>query len=341
MKKEELKQKENFPLVVETHLQNQLLIWFEKNKRKLPWRKTKNPYAIWISEVMLQQTTSKAVIPYYEKFLKKFPNISSLAEADKKTLFPVWAGLGYYKRAENLILSARELKKKKKFPRTYKELLKLPGFGPYTSRAVSSLAFEESVGVLDGNVIRFLSRFHGLSLKWWKTKERQSFQQISDSWVRNQKASQMNQALMEIGSLICRSQNPLCLLCPLVKECKAYKNHLQESLPLKKSPRPTEFWLWKPEKIQKNNKWAFVRNKNLPVLKGKWIFPGKARKLKSKAKSYNFTHSIMHYQIFVCIQKQAKKAPGSFHWMTQNQIQQFNPSSLIKKVLEYESSSKA
>ncbi len=316
-------------------LKKKLLVWFTKNKRELPWRKTKDPYKIWISEVMLQQTTSTAVIPYYNRFIKKFPNISSLAKADKKDLFPVWAGLGYYKRAENLISAAKKLKKKKNFPKTHEELLKLPGFGSYTSRAVSSLAFEESVGVLDGNVIRFLSRFHALSLKHWKTKERAKLQKISNLWIKNEKPSQMNQALMEIGSLICRSKNPLCLICPVMNNCQAHKKSLKESLPLKQNKKSIEFWHWTPKKIKKNSRWAFIKNTELPFLKRQFIFPGKAKKIKTKIKNYDFIHSITHYKIFITVQNSSKPEQSSLKWFTKSQIEQINPSSLIKKILNY------
>ena len=320
---------------VNKNLQKKLLDWFEANERDLPWRQTKDPYAVWISEVMLQQTTSKAVIPYYKKFLKKFPNTSSLAKANQKELFSLWAGLGYYRRAENLILAAKELEKQKKFPKSYKELLKLPGFGPYTSRAVSSLAFEEPVGVLDGNVIRFLSRFYALPLKWWKAKGKSQLQTMSDLWVRNQKASRMNQALMELGSLICRSKNPLCLLCPLVKGCQAHKKGLKDSLPLKKAKRYTEFWHWEPERIQKNSSWAFIKNTKLPFLKGKFVFPGEVKKLNDKAENYDFIHNIMHYQIFITVQNKPVRQYTSLKWLTKSQIRESNPSSLIQKILDH------
>ena len=322
-------------LSVNKSWQKKVLSWFEENKRNLPWRQTKDPYAIWISEVMLQQTTSQAVIPYYKNFLKKFSNISSLAKANKKDLFLLWAGLGYYKRVNHLIQAAKELKKKKTFPKSHKELLKLPGFGPYISRAVSSLAFEESVGVLDGNVIRFLSRFHALPLSWWVAKDKAQLQQLSDLWVKNQKASQMNQALMEIGSLICKSKNPLCLLCPLMSKCQAHRKGLKNSLPLKKVKKYLEFWLWRPERIKKNSKWAFVKNTNLPFLKGHFVFPGRAQRIKIKAKSYDFSHRIMHYQIFISVQNKTKNNLHSLQWFTQSQISQINPSSLIKKIFDY------
>ena len=324
------------------HLQKKLLTWFKKYQRELPWRETKDPYAIWISEVMLQQTTSKAVIPYYEKFLKKFPNLSSLAKAKKKEVFSVWAGLGYYRRAENLIKSAQAIYKKKTFPQTYKELLKLPGFGPYTSRSVSSLAFEEPVGVLDGNVIRVLSRFYNLRLEHWKNKEREKLQKLSTLWVQNQKSSQMNQALMELGALICITPKPLCLLCPLREGCKAFKKGTQNQLPLKKEKKPTEFWLYQAEKNQYQKKWAFIKNETLPFLKGAWIFPGETQKLspilakKLGKKNYDFTHSIMNYKIFVSVKnKKTSPKPARSKWLSSTEVQSLNPSSLIKKILEY------
>ena len=320
---------------VSSSLQNKLLNWFEKNKRVLPWRQTKDPYKIWVSEVMLQQTTSKAVIPYYKKFLQAFPNLTSLSKAKKNQVFSLWAGLGYYNRAENLMQAGRIIYKQKNFPKTYQELLKLPGFGPYTARAVSSLAFEEPVGVLDGNVIRFLSRFYSLKIEHWKSKERAKLQKLSDNWVQNQKSSQINQALMEIGALICISPKPLCLLCPLRASCKAYKKGLQEKLPLKKEKKAAEFWHYQAEKIKKHNKWAFVKNTKMPFLKGRLLLPGLSQKLKHKAKNYDFKHSIMNYQIFITIKNQLSQPHSALKWYSQSEIKELNPSSLIKKILEF------
>ena len=323
-------------MVISPDLQKKLLDWFTKHKRELPWRKKKDPYSIWISEVMLQQTTSTAVIPYYQRFLRKFPTLSSLAKANKKQVFSLWAGLGYYRRAENLIHSAQIIHKKKSFPQTYKELLKLPGFGPYTSRAVSSLAFEEPVGVLDGNVIRFLSRFHGLAVLHWKAKEKEKLQKLSSNWVTNQKASQMNQALMEIGALICAAPTALCMLCPLREGCQAFQKGMQNKLPLKKKKKETEFWLYQAEKVSYKNKWAFIKNKRIPFLKGQWVFPGQTRKLKTGVKDYNFIHNIMNYKIFVNVKnKKSVLNKSQTQWFSQSDIQSLNPSSLIKKIIEF------
>lgn len=313
--------------------QTNLLNWFKINQRKLPWRRTQDPYRIWISEIMLQQTTVKAVIPYYKKFLKTFPDVKSLAQTNKKKVYSLWAGLGYYSRAENLMKAAKIIEKKGDFPKNFQELLKLPGFGPYTARAVSSLAFEEPVGVLDGNVIRFLTRFHGLSVKWWTTKGRRELQHLADLWIEKQLSSQMNQALMEQGALIC-SPRPLCFFCSVNEGCKAFQQNTQEKLPLKKEKKQETLLHWKPRIIKRASGYAFVKNTTLPVLKKHPIFPGTVKMIKKKPSSWDFQHSIMHYKIYVTITKNRLTDSSRFIWIPERDIPQRNPSSLIQKVLE-------
>ena len=322
---------------IQKQIQTKLLQWFQEHKRNLPWRNTKDPYSIWISEVMLQQTTSTAVIPYYIRFLKKFPNVKKLSQSKKTEVFSLWAGLGYYRRAENLIKAAKEIEKQNYFPRNYKDLLLLPSFGNYTSRSVSSLAFKESVGVVDGNVIRVLSRFHGEAFKWWKTSDRNKLQNLADLWVQNVDSSLMNQSLMELGSLVCLAKNPVCLICPMMKSCKAFKSKKQNKLPLKKAKKAIEIWHWQPEITSKNLKWAFITNKDIPFLKNKIMFPGSIKKIKSKPKKYNFCHSIMHYQIFISIKfiNIKKLKNKNIQWFTKKQSMELNPSSLIQKILSY------
>ena len=327
-----------------------LLKWFEREKRTLPWRKTKNAYAIWISEVMLQQTTAKAVIPYYKKFLKVFPDVKSLSQATEKTIYPLWTGLGYYQRAKNLIKAAKEIEKQGRFPSSYRELIRLPGFGPYTARAVSSLAFEESVGIVDGNVIRFLSRFHGLTIKWWTAQERKHLQSLADSWTVNQKPSRINQALMEMGSLICSSPTPLCLLCPLKSSCVAFKNQSQNQLPLKRPKKTEEMFHWQPLVIKRKELFAFIPNRNLPFLKGRPVFPGKFTKIKTQPHRSHFKHTITHHKIYVTVQsanshkikeisplykegKIKKQRKEQLIWLDPEAIMERNPSSLIQKIL--------
>jgi A/G-specific adenine glycosylase len=197
-----------------------LIDWYRGIRRDLPWRKDRDPYRIWISEVMLQQTTVVAVIPFYEKFLKRFPTLKDLAISPVEDVLEYWAGLGYYSRARNLHKSSQVLHVNG-FPKTAAELLELPGFGPYTARAVSSLAFDEKTGVLDGNVIRILSRKFGRSVEWWKPKGRNELQEIADALAQTEHSADLNQGMMELGATICTPAKPACLLCPWQRSCLA------------------------------------------------------------------------------------------------------------------------
>lgn len=239
--------------------------WFTENSRPLPWRETKDPYSIWISEIMLQQTTVKAVIPFYTKFLKRFPNIKELSKARIEDVYQYWAGLGYYSRARNIHKAAQELNQMKSFPKKHYELLKLSGFGDYTARAVSSQAFEEKVGVVDGNVIRVLSRRFGLPVEHWKAKEKKLLQDIADQYAQHATPSQINQAFMELGATICSATNPTCILCPIKKGCVALKEEKTTELPLKKPKRAMEIWQWNVEFIEKNGKIGFVTDRKSVV----------------------------------------------------------------------------
>jgi A/G-specific adenine glycosylase len=313
---------------------HQLLKWYKENKRDLPWRNTRDPYMIWISEVMLQQTTVKAVIPYYEKFLKKFPTVKSLSKASIKEVYTYWAGLGYYSRADNLHKAARKLSATG-FPKTHTELLEYPGFGPYTSRAVSSFAFQDPVGVLDGNAIRFLSRFHGLVIPWWENSSRAILQKHADDWVSKTDSSQTNQALIEIGATICTARSPSCLLCPVRSACAAFSKNLQEKLPLKKDRKKLEVWIWEPDIFIQNSKVGFTKNNYAPFLNGKMIFPGRVKKLKTAPKIYNYKHNITHHEIYVKLKLNSKKSKDDLKWISKNQITKINPASLIQKALKF------
>ena len=278
-----------------------LLEFFKSHGRPWPWRQTKDPYKIWISEVMLQQTTSKAVEPKYKQFLQAFPNLEALAKASSPKVLSHWSGLGYYQRAKHLLKSAKMFHREGKIPQSYKELLNYPGFGDYTARSVSSIAFGEPVGVLDGNVIRFLTRFHGLKISWWKAQEKRFLQGLSDCWVKGVSSGEMNQALMEMGSLICTSSTPSCLICPLRATCEAKEKGLAHALPLRVSKKKSEIWLWRVNLYKERRKWAFIRNQELPFFKNQWVFPGQAKKVFKKPQTHDLTHSIMHYKIYIQI----------------------------------------
>jgi A/G-specific adenine glycosylase len=193
-----------------------LLGWYRRSRRDLPWRKTRDPYRIWVSEVMLQQTRVQTVIPYYERFVESFPDLESLAGADEEKVLKAWEGLGYYRRVRNLQSAAREVTERYggKLPRSSAELETLPGFGPYTSAAVGSIAFGEPVAVVDGNVRRVLSRLFA--------KEGQ-IDRAAQEFLDPGSPGDFNQAVMELGALICLPRAPRCSDCPLRRECRALR----------------------------------------------------------------------------------------------------------------------
>nr|WP_295903863.1 A/G-specific adenine glycosylase [uncultured Bdellovibrio sp.] len=310
----------------------QLTQWYKKNNRALPWRENKDPYRIWLSEVMLQQTTVVAVIPYFEKFLKKFPTVQDLAKAPESEVLEAWAGLGYYSRARNLHKAAKALAENG-FPQTAAELLELPGFGPYTSRAVASIAFGEKVGVLDGNVIRVLSRRYGLKLEWWNNKGREQLQTISDELAALGQSDVVNQGLMELGATVCTPQKVTCMLCPWAATCVSREKNLVEKLPLKKPRKESEVWVWKPLVAIKDRKVALVKNDYAPFLKGQMIFPGEIAMEKNKPKAYDAKHNITHHDIFIQISQRKSVAGKNIEWVDLKELKKVNPSSLLQKVL--------
>jgi A/G-specific adenine glycosylase len=218
-----------------------LLGWFRQFQRDLPWRRDKNPYRIWLSEIMLQQTRVAAVIPYYERFLERFPNIRALAEAPQEEVLRLWSGLGYYSRARNLQQAAQQIVARHdgKFPQTEDEALALAGIGPYTVAAILSIAYGAKHAVLDGNVARVLARLGAVRGDLREGGRWQALQRTADRLLDRESSSDWNQAMMELGAMICTPRSPQCLLCPVSKFCRARQLGLVESIPGKRRKRAT------------------------------------------------------------------------------------------------------
>jgi A/G-specific adenine glycosylase len=314
----------------------QLLSWYLKNKRSLPWRASKNPYLIWISEIMLQHTTVTAVIPFYEKFIKRCPDVKTLANARIEDVYEYWAGLGYYSRARNLHKAAQMVVTERKsiFPNTYQELIQLPGFGPYTSRAVASLGYDQPVGVLDGNVIRILSRKYGLNLKWWENKEKDKLQIISDELAGTKDSADLNQAMMELGATVCTPKKVMCLLCPWNKSCVSYETDTISQRPLSKPKPEFEIWSWNFEINKKKSQIFLTPNTATPFLKENWLPLSSAQKLNKKPKDYHFKHGVTKYDIYVTVTTSSKSSSKKGKWVNLAQVSQVNPTSLIKKIIK-------
>ncbi|MEA2106988.1 MAG: A/G-specific adenine glycosylase [Bacteroidota bacterium] len=210
--------------------------WYEQNKRALPWRETNDPYPIWISEIILQQTKVNQGISYYYNFIKQFPDIYTLANAPIEKVLKIWQGLGYYSRARNMHYAAQQVinQYQGKFPANFQELLKLKGIGEYTAAAIASIAFNIPEPALDGNVYRVLSRLYGIAESPQKADGKKIFRQKAMELIKNQSPGIFNQALMEFGALQCIPKNPDCTRCVLKNLCFAFKNNMVNELPLKK-----------------------------------------------------------------------------------------------------------
>ncbi len=209
--------------------------WYSINKKNFPWRETKNPYHIWLSEIILQQTQIKQGLPYYNAFVTKFPSVFDLAKAEEKQILKLWQGLGYYSRARNLHYTAKYIANELNgiFPKSYKELLKLKGVGDYTASAIASICYEEHTAVVDGNVYRLLSRYFGIETPINSSQGTKEFKTLAQKLLPQKDIGDYNQAVMEFGSRQCKPKNPDCNVCPLYKKCLAFQLNKIKVLPVK------------------------------------------------------------------------------------------------------------
>ena len=250
---------------------NQLIYWYLQNDRDLPWRKSKNPYFIWLSEIMLQQTRVNQGLAYYITFTKEFPTVFELANASESKVLKLWQGLGYYSRARNLHFSAKYIANELngEFPSTYDEIKKLKGVGDYTASAISSICFDQSEAVVDGNVYRVLSRYFGIKTAINSSAGIKEFKKLAQTLIDPTQPGTHNQAIMDFGALHCKPQNPLCETCPFNNSCIALANKTIKELPLKE----------KKIKVRKRyfNFLVFISDNHQTVLserKGKGIWQG-------------------------------------------------------------------
>ena len=213
----------------------EIINWYNFNKRDLPWRNTTDPYKIWLSEIILQQTKVEQGLPYYLKFCKKFPDIQSLANAKEEEILKLWQGLGYYSRARNLHFASKQIisSYNSKFPNNYKDILSLKGVGEYTAAAIASFAYNLPYAVVDGNVFRLLSRFYGINTPINSSAGKKLFAELAQSILDKERADINNQSIMEFGALMCKPKNPNCNICPLKDGCKAFQTNEIDSLPVK------------------------------------------------------------------------------------------------------------
>ncbi len=253
-----------------------LIYWYLQRKRDLPWRKTKDPYLVWLSEIMLQQTRVAQGMSYYHSFSEAFPRVTDLANAEENTVLKMWQGLGYYSRARNLHFTAKYIANELggKFPNNYNDLLKLKGVGDYTASAIASICFDEATAVVDGNVYRALSRYFGIDTPINSSKGIKEFKALAQSLIDAKQPGTFNQAIMEFGSLQCKPQNPNCKQCPFNNSCVAFEKGKIKELPVKEKKLKVKKRYFNYLVITtENNKTILEERKGKGIWQGLYQFP--------------------------------------------------------------------
>ena len=257
-------------------LADALFSWYERHARVLPWRGHADPYAVWVSEIMLQQTRVETVIPYFLRWMERFPSIRALAEASEQEVLGVWEGLGYYSRARNLHRAARLLvsQNEGQLPRTHAGLERLPGIGRYTAGAIASIAFGQDEAALDANIRRVLARVFDVDLPARSPRGEARLWELAHEVLPPGRAGDFNQALMDLGSAICTPHNPACLLCPINAFCRAYALGIQEQRPVLEAKAPTPHITVTAAIIHRGGLVLLARRPANGLLGGLWEFPG-------------------------------------------------------------------
>lgn len=312
--------------------------WYQRAHRELPWRATRDPYHILVSEVMLQQTRAQAVIPYYQRFLDRFPDVRTLAAAREADVLAAWSGLGYYSRARNLQRAALAIVAQGGFPRAYEAIRELPGVGPYTAAAVASIAFGAPNAVVDGNVLRVISRLQDDAADIQSSRTRSRFQKIADDLLDRRYPAQFNQAMMELGATVCLPRAPLCSACPVAQFCRARETGRQSELPIK-SNRVVARRIALTVAVVVRNGSVLLRRRaaTASLMAGFWELPApedlpgwhRGETLGS------FRHAITHHNYTITVLTgEISAAPNGFRWRRMRLLTRIPLTTTARKALQ-------
>jgi len=335
-----------------TEFRSRLLHWFQRRQRDLPWRSTSDPYSIWVSEVMLQQTQVKTVIPYYRRFVNRFPDVSTLAAAGQKELMKLWEGLGYYARARNLQRAARIVVAEfnGKVPDDYRTFRALPGVGDYIAAAVLSIAFGKPLATVDGNVKRVLARLLEMREPVNDPKSKASYQVQADRLLAADSPGDFNQAMMELGALVCTPRSPDCAVCPVSLFCLAFRAGTTAAFPRRLEKKPVPVYRIAVGVVVKRNTFLITLRQAEGLLGGLWEFPGgKVEGEETPARActreireetaleveiadtlavihHAYTHFRIRMTVFVCRYRSGRvslNGPAAHRWIRFSQIDRF------------------
>ncbi len=308
-----------------TKFRTRLLAWYGSQRRDLPWRKDRDPYRVWLSEVMLQQTRVAAVIDHYQRFLRRFPTLEKLAAARESSVLAAWSGLGYYRRARMLHAAAKEIVREHggRFPGSAEGLRTLPGIGRYTAAAVASIAFDEAVAVVDGNVERVLGRLLGQNLageKLW---------QAAQEFLERERPGDFNQAMMELGATVCRPRQPICAECPVEALCATRGERRGTSKKAKQQKREVHYAL----DCREGAVWLRKRPREESLMPGMWELPEISGRRRDGQAWLTLRHSITVTDYIVRVRRGRVTAPSSGVWVAKSRLATLPLTGLAQKIL--------
>lgn len=317
---------------------NTIISWFQENGRALPWRETKDPYAIWLSEIILQQTRIAQGWEYWERFMAQYPKVEDLAAASEDEVLRLWQGLGYYSRARNLHAAAKQIVALGKFPDTLEDIKALKGVGDYTAAAIGSFAFDIPAAVVDGNVYRVLSRYFGIDTPINSTQGKKEFAALAQSLIPASDAAAYNQGMMDFGAIQCTPQSPRCLLCPLAETCVALREGRVEDLPVKLKTLKVQTRRLAYIYIRCNGEIAIHRRGEGDIWQGLWepynvsdlpALPTFDAPLVLKAKDVKhvLTHRILLADFYLLETKKRPLLPDDYIWIKESEISEYDLSS--------------
>lgn len=324
---------------------NTIISWFQENGRALPWRETKDPYAIWLSEIILQQTRIAQGWEYWERFMAQYPKVEDLAAASEDEVLRLWQGLGYYSRARNLHAAAKQIVALGKFPDTLENIKALKGVGDYTAAAIGSFAFDIPAAVVDGNVYRVLSRYFGIDTPINSTQGKKEFAALAQSLIPASDAVAYNQGMMDFGAIQCTPQSPKCLLCPLAETCVVLREGRVEELPVKLKTLKVQTRRLNYIYIRCNGEIAIHRRGEGDIWQGLWepynvsdlsaLPPFDAPLvLKAKDVKHVLTHRILLADFYLLETKKRPLLPDDYIWIKESEISEYGIPRLIEILLE-------